>query len=219
MIADGFIRDSFNAMIGALECAAERAGLITRHAPVTRAAARRFMSRLRQLETLLRRLLVLMAAELSADLEIKVPVIPEAAKPLSGTSSNQTAPSNITRAHPERSRRTGTRTPGFPLLRILRPCTAEDAARLSALPRRPPRPVDETLLVHRYCTLLKHLQHPERLARRMARHLARLRAAGEIRPTCVPQPGLHRLSPELGALAACLPAMIAAALSDWYDTG
>ena len=73
--------------------------------------------------------------------------------------------------------------------------------------------------MHRYCTLLKHLQHPERLARRMARHLARLRAAGEIRPTCEPQPGLHRLSPELGALAACLPAMIAAALSDWYDTG
>ena len=216
MIADGFIRDSFNAMIGALECAAERAGLITRHAPVTRTAARRFMTRLRQLETVLRRLLVLMAAELSADLEMKAPVIPEAAKPLSGTSSNQTAPSETTRTHSERARSTHTH---FPLLRILRPYIAEDAARLSALPRRPPRPVDETLLVHRYCTLLKHLQHPERLARRMARHLARLRAAGEIRPTCAPQPGLHRLSPELGALAACLPAMIAAALSDWYDTG
>ena len=210
MIADGFIRDSFNAMIGALECAAERAGLITRHAPVTRAAARRFMSRLRQLETLLRRLLVLLAAEL--DLGVK-PLIPAEA----GISSNQTAPSEITRTDPERAR--STRTPGFPLLRILRPYTAEDAARLSALPRRPPRPVDETLLVHRYCTLLKHLQHPERLARRMARHLARLRTAGEIRPTCEPQPGLHRLSAELGALAACLPAMIAAALSDWYDTG
>lgn len=218
MIADGFIRDSFNAMIDALECAAERAGLITRHAPVTRAAARRFMSRLRQLETLLRRLLVLMAAELSADLEIKAPVIPEEAQPLSGISSNEPIRSNITRAHPERSRRTSTHT-DFPLLRILRPYTAEDAARLSALPRRALRPVDETLLVHRYCTLLKHLQHPERLARRMARHLARLRAAGEIRPTCAPQPGLHRLSPELGALAACLPALIAAALSDWYDTG
>lgn len=212
MIADGFIRDSFNAMIGALQCAAERAGLITRHAPVTRAAARRFMSRLRQLETVLRRLLVLMAAEL--DLGVK-PLIPEEA----GISSNQTAPSQTSSAHPERARKTGTRTPGFPLLRILRPYTAEDAARLSALPRRAPRPVDETLLVHRYCTLLKHLQHPERLARRMARHLARLRAAGEIRPTCEPQPSLHRLSPELGALAACLPAMIAAALSDWYDSG
>ncbi|HIG23427.1 hypothetical protein [Henriciella sp.] len=175
------------------------------------------MSRLRQLETLLRRLLVLMAAELSADLEIKAPVIPEAAKPLSGTSSNQTASSETApRTHPERARST---RPAFPLLRILRPYTAEDAARLSALPRRPPRPVDETLLVHRYCTLLKHLQHPERLARRMARHLARLRTAGEIRPTCLPQPGLHRLSAELGALAACLPALIAAALSDWYDTG
>ncbi|RIJ30856.1 hypothetical protein [Henriciella algicola] len=212
MIANGFIRDSFNAMIGALECAAERAGLITRHAPVTRAAARRFMSRLRQLETLLRRLLVLMAAELELDMQ---PLTPAKA----GVSSSKPAPSNTTRAHPERSRRTGTRTPGFPLLRILRPYTAEDAARLSALPRRAPRPADETLLVHRYCTLLKHLQHPERLARRMARHLARLRTGGEIRPTCAPQPGLHRLSAELGALAACLPALIAAALSDWYDTG
>ncbi len=218
MIADGFIRDSFDAMIGALECAAERAGLITRHAPVTRAAARRFMSRLRQLETLLRRLLVLMAAELELDIQ---PLTPAKA----GVSSNQSAPSETTRAHPDaacpgagRGRRTSTGT-SFPLLRILRPYTAEDAARLSALPRRAPRPVDETLLVHRYCTLLKHLQHPERLARRMARHLARLRTAGEIRPTCAPQPGLHRLSPELGALAACLPALIAAALSDWYDTG
>jgi hypothetical protein len=211
MIADGFIRDSINAMIGALECAAERAGLITRHAPVTRAAARRFMSKLRQLETLLRRLLVLMAAELELDIQ---PLTPAKA----GVSSNQTAPSNITHAHPERSRRTSTHT-HFPLIRILRPYTGEDAARLSALPRRAPRPVDETLLVHRYCTLLKHLQHPERLARRMARHLARLRAAGEIRPTCAPQPGLHRLSPELGALAASLPTMIAVALSDWYDTG
>ncbi|MCZ4298304.1 hypothetical protein [Henriciella marina] len=211
MIADGFIRDSFNAMIGALECAAERAGLITRHAPVTRAAARRFMSRLRQLETLLRRLLVLMAAEL--DLGVK-PLIPAEA----GISSSQTAPSETTRTDPERARSTSTRT-HFPLLRILRPYTAEDATRLSALPRRPHRPVDETLLVHRYCTLLTHLRHPERLARRMARHLARLRAAGEIRPICQPQPGLHRLSAELGALAACLPAMIAAALSDWYDTG
>ncbi|WP_147372305.1 hypothetical protein [Henriciella barbarensis] len=174
------------------------------------------MTRLRQLETLLRRLLVLMATELSADFEIKAPVIPEAAKPLSGTSSTQTAPSETTRTHPERARSTHT---SFPLLRILRPYTAEDAARLGALPRRAPRPVDETLLVHRYCTLLKHLQHPERLTRRMARHLARLRAAGEIRPTCLPQPGLHRLSAELGALAACLPAMIGAALSGWYDTG
>jgi len=211
MTADGFIRDSFNAMIGALECAAERAGLITRHAPVTRAAARRFMSRLRQLETLLRRLLVLMAAEL--DLGVK-PLTPAKA----GVSSNQSPPSEITRTHPDRARRTSTRT-HFPLLPVLRPYTADDAARLSALPRRAPRPVDETLLVHRYCTLLTHLRRPERLARRMARHLARLRTAGEIRPTCAPQPGLHRLSPELGALAACLPAMIAAALSDWYDTG
>ena len=212
MIADGFIRDSFNAMIGALECAAERAGLITRHAPVTRAAARRFMSRLRQLETVLRRLLVLMAAELDFSNHVG-PLTPAKA----GVSSSQTTPSETTRTHPERARSKSTL--GFPLLRTLRPYTAEDAARLSALPRRAPRPVDETLLVHRYCTLLKHLQHPERLARRMARHLARLRTAGEIRPTCLPQPGLHRLSAELGALAACLPAMIAAALSDWYDTG
>ncbi|QYJ00913.1 hypothetical protein KUV46_00605 [Thalassovita mediterranea] len=212
-------------MIGALVCAAERAGLITRHAPVTRAAARRFMSRLRQLETLLRRLLVLMAAELDIAIDPLPHPEPVEGPAKAGVSSNQTAPSQTTRAHPDgacpgagRGRRTSTGT-SFPLLRILRPYTAEDAARLSALPRRAPRPVDETLLVHRYCTLLKHLQHPERLARRMARHLARLRAAGEIRPTCAPQPGLHRLSPELGALAACLPALIAAALSDWYDTG
>ena len=212
MIGPGFIDAGLAALREALETAAERAGLILRRYRITRTAARAFRAKVRQLETVLRRLVVLMAAE------IETAVIPETAKPLSGTPSSETAPSEDASAHPEPSRRTSTRPRGF----ILIPNSRYDPEKfeaLRALPRGAPKPVDETPLVHRYDTLRALIENPQALARRMARHLARWKAAGDSRPHCPAQPGLHRLSPELGAIASLLPRVVNDSLKDWYDSG
>ncbi|WP_018146724.1 hypothetical protein [Henriciella marina] len=210
MIGPGFIEAGLAALRDALETAAETAGLILRRYRLTRTAARAFRAKVRQLETVLRRLVVLMAA----DIEIANinPLTPAQA----GVSSSQTAPSQDTRAHPEPSRRTGPR--GF----ILIPNSQYDPEKfeaLRALSRGAPALVDETPLVHRYDTLRALIENPHALARRMARHLARWKAAGDSRPHCPAQPGLHRLSAELGAIASLLPRAVNDSLKGWYDSG
>ena len=212
MIGPGFIEAGLAALRDALETAAERAGLILRRYRITRTAARAFRAKVRQLETVLRRLVVLMAAEIQTAPHPE----PVEGPAKAGTSSSETAPSQDTRAHPERSRRTGTR--GF----ILIPNSHYDPEKfeaLRALPRGAPKPVDETPLVHRYDTLRALIENPHALARRMARHLARWRAAGDSKPHCPAQPGLHRLSAELGAIASLLPLAVNDSLRDWYDSG
>ena len=209
MIGPGFIDAGLAALRDALETAAERAGLILRRYKLTRTAARAFRAKVRQLETVLRRLVVLMAA----DIEIANinPLIPAKA----GTSSSQTAPSqDISSAEPSRR----TRPRGF----ILIPNSQYDPEKfeaLRALPRGVQKPVDETPLVHRYDTLRALIENPHALARRMARHLARWKAAGDSRPHCPAQPGLHRLSAELGAVASLLPRAVNDSLRGWYDSG
>ena len=213
MIGPGFIEAGLAALRDALETVAERAGLILRRYKITRTAARAFRAKVRQLETVLRRLVVLMAAE------IQLAPHPEPLTPAqAGVSSSETAPSEDTRAHPERSRRTGTRHRGF----ILIPDSQYDPEKfeaLRALPRGAPKPVDEAPLVHRYDTLRALIENPHALARRMARHLARWKAAGDSRPHCPAQPGLHRLGAELGAIASLLPRAVNDSLKGWYDSG
>jgi|GEM_PF-1722470 len=175
-------------------------------------------ARLILIETLLRRLLVLMAA--SIEVSVKMPVIPEAAKPLSGTSSNQTAPAQPT---PTPSKPKHPRRRGFPYLPRLRERTppGSDVFALLSAECSGPQAVfrSKTPLVHRYCTIMGVLRHPERAARRMAFTLARLRAAGAPRPLCLTPLNLKRAGEEISLIAATLPERVARALVGWYDTG
>ncbi len=221
MITPGFIEAGLRAARQALLAAADLAGLTLRHYPVTRTAARRFRVRVRLLESTLRRLLVLMAASLNVEpaRHRKHPVFPAKA----GTSGDKPAPPRSD---------AGTPPPEWPALAqagveaaapfILIPHVRYDGARLEALRARPhavPRPVDIAPLLHRYRTLMHHLTHPGRLARRMARYLGKLRSEGHARPLCPPEPRAARLGTELGLVVSLLPGAVSKALDSWYESG
>lgn len=200
MTTPGFITAGLAAIHDALVGAADKAGLILRHYAITRTAARRFRSSVRALETVLRRLVCLMAVEV--ELATAKPGPDKDAEP----------------ARPE-LRRARQRLPGF----VLVPLATYDAARFETLRARPrttsAAPPKIAPLLYRYKTLLTHLKHPGVLARRMARHLAALKSAGEPRPICPPQDRLHRFDATLGLVAAGLPDAINAALEGWYEDG
>lgn len=212
MITQGFIEAGLGAIREALRLAAAQAGLGEREGTITLCAARRFRSTLRQLETLLRRLIVLIAAGL--DLAPEPPRAPHQTDPvipakagISGRESGQ-----LDSPRPEARR-------GYRF--ILTPEAGFDPAIRLALLARPklyPNCTGIGPLLDRFQTLMRHLDRPERLARRMARHLARMRAAGAMRPICPPPQHTHRLGHELGVIADYLPFAIRDALAGWYDT-
>ena len=199
------------------------AGLSSGEGGLGRRLYAQLRARLILIETLLRRLLILMAA--SIEVSVKAPVPhpepvegPEGAQPLSGTPCSQTAPSQPTPSHPQNPRRRG--FPFLPRLRERTPPGADLFALLSAEhsgPRTAFR--SKTPLVHRYCTIMGVLRRPERAARRMAFTLARLRAAGAPRPLCLTPLNLKRASEEISLIAVTLPERVARALVGWYDTG
>ena len=200
------------------------AGLSSGEGGLGRRLYAQLRARLILIETLLRRLLILMAASIEVSVKTRTPhpqpVIPEAAQPLSGTSSSQTAPSQPTPtpSHPKHPRKRG--FPFLPRLRERTPPGSEVFALLSA-EHSGPRPAfrPKTPLVHRYCTIMGVLRRPERAARRMAFTLARLRAAGAPRPLCFMPINLKRAGEEISLIAATLPERVARALVGWYDTG
>lgn len=186
------------------------AGLSSGEGGLGRRLYAQLRARLILIETLLRRLLVLMAAS------IKTPIVPAKA----GISSNHTAPSQPTPtpSHPKSSRKRG--FPFLPRLRERTPPGSEVFALLSAEHSGPQAAFrSKTPLVHRYCTIMGVLRHPERAARRMAYTLARLRAAGAPRPLCLTPLNLKRAGEEISLIAATLPERVARALVGWYDTG
>ena len=217
MITQGFIETGLNAIRDALVAAADRAGLTLAEKHVTRHAARRFRSTVRQLENILRRLIVLLAAQL--DLAPAPPRAPHRNDPLNpakaGTSLGQVQPQDTPRPKTPR-----------PYHFALTPKAGFDPDKLIALRERQKAGLAQSYrnctgirpLLDRFQTLMRHLDRPERLARRMARHLARLRAAGEPRPICPPPQQTHRLGHELGVIADYLPFAIGDALAGWYDT-
>lgn len=213
MTRPGFIEAGLRAVRETLQAAADRAGLTLRHEPVTRRAAQRFRGAVRQLETVLRRLLVLMAARLTpmADRETRFPITQAKA----GASLNKDAPSDAP-----------VRNPGPRPFALTRP-SCVDTDRLEALRagyghrRASPdsRWTVTVRLLDRYRTLLAHLDNPAPLARRMARHLAGLKRCGAPRPICPPAPVPLRYGHELGLVATRLPEAVGAALADFYDSG
>ncbi|QYJ00665.1 hypothetical protein KUV46_15225 [Thalassovita mediterranea] len=201
------------------------AGLSSGEGGLGRRLYAQLRARLILIETLLRRLLVLMAASIEVSIKMAVPHPepvegPEAAQPLSGTSCSNTAPTQPTPtpSHPKHPRRRG-----FPYLPRLRECTppGSDLFALLSAEHSGPRPAfrSKTPLVHRYCTIMGVLRRPERAARRMAFTLARLRTAGAPRPLCLAPLNLKRASEEISLIAATLPERVARALVGWYDTG
>ncbi|RIJ22307.1 hypothetical protein D1224_12190 [Henriciella barbarensis] len=194
------------------------AGLSSGEGGLGRRLYAQLRARLILIETLLRRLLVLMAA--SIEVSIKMPVIPEAATPLSGSSCNETAPFQPTATT---SQSEAPRRRGFPLLPRLRERIPADPDVIALLKTEHSGPQaafrSKTPLVHRYCTIMGVLRHPERAARRMAYRLARLRAEGAARPLCLTPVNLKRVGEEISLIAATLPERVSRALSTWYDTG
>ena len=189
----GFMREGFAAVRDALDDAVARANLHLRPETITKAAARRVRATLKLLETLLRRLLVLMAAELTLD-------------PVRERGDREHAP------NPRKRQR------GF----VLMPVWRSDLLRLEGLETGYPglsrNHTGTSLLLDRVSRLRALIENPHTAAKRMARMLARLKREGALRPMALPQTGLHRQRPELGLVASILPQMIGEALSGWYDT-
>ncbi|KCZ47433.1 hypothetical protein HY3_04475 [Hyphomonas pacifica] len=80
-------------------------------------------------------------------------------------------------------------------------------------------PVSTQPLIDRILALQKILKAPEAAAKRLARTLQRMQAKGEARPMVGPAAGAFRLSPELGAVATALPGFIRAGLESWESSG
>ncbi|MEZ5984647.1 MAG: hypothetical protein R3B94_01710 [Hyphomonas sp.] len=78
-------------------------------------------------------------------------------------------------------------------------------------------PVPAASLMRRFEALARILRNPEKYAVRLARVMERRRRAGAPRPICQAMP-THRLKPELGAIAAALPMLLADAFDQWNNS-
>lgn len=170
-----------------------------------RRMARRISGRLRQIETLVRRIVFLMALRLPL-----APPVPRAAP--AGPAPQADLPEGVElavfpRLPPRRLK----------LLPARQPFVAGSA--FPAESGRATGPVLPFRLMARITALQRVIADPEAHARRLARHLRRLRQRGEPRPVVGPAGPAFRLSPELGALAALLPEQINAALDTWETSG
>jgi|TARA_B100000378_G_scaffold44429_2_gene33297 hypothetical protein len=207
-----FVTAGFRALRDEMADLDFRAGLSRKEVKLSRRLYTHVRARLKWVETLARRLLVLMAAAAGLPKHTRMPVIPEGAQPLSGT-----APDPAGAAHPRSGARGFALMPSMGAFRPLDPSVfAPDGGERAGRARRP---LAIAPLVHRWRTLCDLLEHPEAAVRRMARLLARLRADGAPRPLCLVEVPARRLPAELGLLAISLPGAIAKALSAWYDTG
>jgi hypothetical protein len=170
---------------------------------IGRGLAQRVSGRLRILETIVRRLILVMALSLSP-----APTLPRPANPA-----------------PEPDLPEGVELAIFPRL---------SPRRLTLLPARQAfegpggfpdisgtsyGPVSPHKLMARIAALRRVIAAPEAHATRLARTLNRLQKNGEPKPMVGAATPAYRLSPELGALAAMLPAQISAGLESWESSG
>jgi hypothetical protein len=176
-------------------------------APVTlrRGTAQRARAKLKILETIVRRLLWLMALGLTL-----APVRPRAA-----TGPVPLAPGveDVTQSFPS-----------VPACRISLAGRAMDMTLTEGSGHFPDTvrasgPVPAARIFARIIALHELLSAPEAHAKRLARSLERLRRKGEARPVCMPDTGAFRLRAELGLVATALPGMINARLETWESSG
>nr|WP_321362025.1 hypothetical protein [uncultured Hyphomonas sp.] len=173
------------------------AGLIRSTDTVPQSAARWWRTRVKTLVIILRRLIMLMALDLTLD-----PVKPRAAK--------STAPEEEpvhTKAQIQYSIALSGQTHVY---------TLEGQDFPEGL-RGASGPVPVATLMRRFEALARILRNPEKYAVCVARIMERQRRAGSPRPLCLPI-AMHKLTPELGAAAAGLPMLLAVAFDRWNDS-
>lgn len=208
-----FVTAGFKALRDEMADLDFRAGLSRKEVKLSRRLYTHVRARLKWVETLARRLLVLMAAAAGLQAQIRPRIRPAKA----GASFDKPVPDPAGAAHPRPGSRGFALMPSMGAFRPLDPSVfAPDGGERAGRARRP---LAIAPLVHRWRTLCALLEHPDAAVRRMARLLARLRADGAPRPLCLIEVPARRLPAELGLLAISLPGAIAKALSAWYDTG
>lgn len=194
---DAFLSCALQEVRRGLAFAMVDTGLHPAPETLTQTVARRAKARLKELEVILRRLIMLMALALTlAPLKPRghaqptgegEPVVTKAQPPYSLALSGQMQVYTLD-------------GPDFP-----------EGSNASG-------PVPTAPLLRRFEALARILRAPQRYAVRVARVLERRRKTGEPRPLCLPVP-THRLHAELGIVAAGLPQMLVRAFDRWNDTG
>jgi len=175
-------------------------------APATlrRGVAQRAASRLKLLEVIVRRLVLLLALGLRL-----APVRPRAPGPATPLPPGVEDVTHTYRplAAPRRLRLAG---------RSVVVCGEAPFADLPRVYRSGPVPAGPVFA--RIIALHRVLAAPQAHAHRLARTLERLKRKGEPRPSCLPVAGAYRLRPELGMVASALPGLVNAGLESWNDT-
>ncbi|MBD3770578.1 MAG: hypothetical protein IE925_10555 [Rhodobacterales bacterium] len=192
-----YITFALNQVRMSLAEATYDAGLTRSSDTVPQSAARWWKARVKALVIILRRLIMLMALSLCL----------EAVKPRPPAKPRQDDEPVMTKAQVPYSIALSGQTqvysldgPGFP----------EGGAGASG-------PVPAANLMRRFEALARILRNPEKYAVRLARVMERRRRAGAPRPICQAMP-THRLKPELGAIAAALPMLLADAFDQWNNS-
>lgn len=201
--ADAFLAQGFEQAGFELADIISGANLHLKPETVTRSMAARIRARLKALETILRRLILLMAMAL--DLAPAKPRVPQAGASLPEGVEDVTA-----------SFRMYLKTRRFMLMP---PAMRAPGHFPETRPTRPPGPVPAAPLTAWAATLYRVLKNPEPAARRLARTVARMQKRGEGRPYCRPMARRHRMQPELALVAGVLPGLVNRALEAWNDTG
>ena len=197
-MTDDFFNCAFHEIRRGLAMLVVPANLDRTPETLTQAVARRVKTRLKELETILRRLIMLIALGLTL-----APVKPRTRPPA------ETAEDPVfTKSQPLYSCALSGQVRVFSLEGTEFPEAAGHAT----------GPVPAAPLLRRIAGLARILRAPDRYAVRLARTLERLRRAGATRPLCLSMP-THRLHPELGLLAAGLPYQLADAWDRWTGSG
>ncbi|MEQ8559235.1 MAG: hypothetical protein RIB03_13040 [Henriciella sp.] len=198
----GFVEAGLKSARDALQEAGARENLHLYPEEITRAATQRLRTKLRAIETLVRRLLLLLAAMLDV----------AQASPHHQTAS----PSKRCDGQPAPSGRVAR----FDLL----PSATFDPVALAKLRERGGLKPDckwtmAGPLLERFRRIMDVFDDPGRYATLMARRINRLKAAGGLPPICPEQRRTFRLGHELGLIATALPRLVRDALLAWFDTG
>ena len=184
---------------------------------MSRRVRARVRGRLKAIETIVRRLIILMAAALD------LPPLPQASPGQTGAAASAPRPALVDTVEDvtdtfgtsygpvHRLCLTGRRTAGL--------MDWQDAfAGKGAAQTLVAGPVPAAPLIARIIALQRLLKDPAPAAKRLARHLAQMKARQEPRPICPPIAGTFRLGAELGTVASALPGLVSRAVADWPDT-
>ena len=167
---------------------------------ITRTLHARVRAKLKVIETLLRRLILLLAMTLDL-----APVRPRAARLAAPPPEGVEDVTASFRAH---------LPPQYRMALMPPPSRAPGEISALATARRT-GPVLAMPLLRRAAGLLKVIKKPDAAARRMARLIERMKTRGDVRPYCLPIAGRHRLRPDLALLAGAIRLQVNSALADW----